>query len=183
MSTSKARGCTKGKIILTLIAVGIVMMLAGSPSQAEAHAGPPLKIGTTENPDAKALARIVLAYLRERVGLGFAWEIFPNEAALDAAYAEGKVHIAVGRLAGSASSELVLSGLPGGVPNGERLGVAIAPWVLADEHYGLVAPALRALLAVIAAEDLATIREAEEREGGRGAAAAARMVLEQRTGR
>ena len=170
-----------------------------------AHGGPPLRLGVTPDPTVSAVARLVLVHLREGVGFAVDWREFPDEGALRAAFAGGKIDIAVGL---TESGDLPSpSPLPGGLPardtrlcsvkacarrwGGEvfllgfpvgpaacaRPALIVARAVLEDLRFGILGKEAARMAAFITREDVAAVRAAAERGGERTATAAARTAL------
>jgi hypothetical protein len=163
-----------------LLAAAFLAVLLGAqaPPAAEAHGGPPLRIGVTADPDQDALGRILLAHLRDGVGYAAGWVAFPDRAAQDAAWAGGKLDIRVGCVdADPAPGAFPLAFATGAPAPCARLGAAVARGVLEDLRFTILGEEIRKLFTALVPADLAAVRAARERGGERAAAAAARDVV------
>ena len=180
--------------------LSVVLCVEKSP----AHGGPPLRIGVTSNQDASAVARLVLVHLREGVGFAVDWREFPDEGALLAAFAGGKIDIAVGipeqgtlpsppsasadcpreLLTGLGEGlrrrwggEAFLLGFPVGPSVCVRPALVVARAVLDDLRFGILGKEAGRLAAFISRDDVIAVRAAAGRGGERAATAAARAAL------
>jgi len=169
-----------------------------------AHGGPPLRLGVIPNPTVSAVARLVLVHLREGVGFAVDWREFPDEAALRAAFAGGRIDIAVGLteaeqplpapLAGadcpreslvavgeglrrSWGGEVFLLGFPVGQAVCALPALIVSRAVLEDLRFGILGKEAGRVAGLITAEDALAVRAATERGGERAAVAAARAAL------
>ena len=189
--------------LLVLICAGLAL-LAVRPDSCLAHGGPPLRLGVTPDPVVSAVARLALVHLREGVGFAVDWREFPDEAALRAAFAGGRIDIAVGLTevgqAGAAQpvaadcpgerlaalgeglrrrwgAEPFLLGLPPGPTACVRPALIVARSVLEDLRFGILGKEAGRMAAFITREDLAAVLKAAERGGERASTAAARTAL------
>lgn len=169
-----------------------------------AHGGPPLRLGTTADPVASAVARLVLVHLREGVGFAVDWREFADEAALRAAFAAGRIDIAIGLTAveqpppaldASADcpretltalgeglrrrwrGEPFLLGFPAGATACVRPALIVSRTVLDDLRFGILGKESGRMTAFITRDDVAAVRAAAGRGGERTATAAARAAL------
>jgi hypothetical protein len=181
-----------------------VALLLALVAPAFAHGGPPLRLGVTTDPALSAVARLVLVHLREGVGFAVDWREYRDDAALQAAFAAGRLDIAVGlthtdRLpqapppGGSCPSallpalredlrvrwgaEVFLLGFPAGPPACVLPALVLSRGVLEDLRFGILGKEAARVAALITREDLAAVRAAFERGGERAATAAARAAL------
>ncbi len=182
-----------------------VAFLAMSAIGGLAHGGPPLRLGVTADPAVSAVsavARLVLVHLREGVGFAVDWREFPDEGALQAAFAAGKIDIAVvmaaagqprtpeldecsretltklGEILGRRwGGEAFLLGFPVGTPPCDRPALIVARAVLEDLRFGILGKEAGRLAAFITREDVAVVRAAAGSGGERAATAAARTAL------
>lgn len=195
---TSARGCLIG-----LICAGLLFFTAGAGS-CHAHGGPPLRLGVTADPVVSAVARLVLVHLREGVGFAVDWREFPDETALRAAFAGGKIDIAIGMpeaeklpspepvpadcpretlavlgegLRRRWGGEAFLLGFPVGSPACARPALIVARAVLEDLRFGILGKEAGRMAAFITRDDVAAVRAAGERGGERSATAAARGAL------
>lgn len=179
-------------------------LFAVNADRSPAHGGPPLRLGVTPDPTVSAVARLVLVHLREGVGFAVDWREFPDEGALRAAFAAGKIDIAIGmtaaenlllpspaaadcRLETLAKSgealrkqwggETFLLGFPVGRSACARPALFVARAVLDDLRFGILGKEAGKMAAFITREDVAAVRIAAERGGERTATAAARASL------
>jgi len=186
-----------------------VFFLAASVVGSLAHGGPPLRVGVTRDPVVSSVARLVLVHLREGVGFAVDWREFPDEAALQAAFAGGRIDIAVGltdpgktltapasadcqseRLAPLAedlrrrwSGEVFLLGFPAGAGACARPALIVSRAVLEDLRFGILRKESGRMAAFITREDVAAVQAAAERGGEREAAAAARFAIDRKGGK
>jgi len=158
----------------------------------------------TRDPAVSAVARFALVHLREGVGFAVDWREFPDETALRAAFAAGRIDIAVGlpdaetlRLATPAGAdcpresltalgegfrrrwagEAFLLGFPVGPSACARPALIVARAVLEDLRFGILGKEAARLAALVTRDDLDAVRAAAERGGERSATAAARALL------
>jgi len=182
---------------------GMLLFAVGADS-CFAHGGPPLRLGVTADPVVSAVARLVLVHLREGVGFAVDWREFPDEAALRAAFAGGKIDIAVGLtevepaapalpvvadcpretlavlgegLRRRWGAEAFLLGLSPGPNACARPALIVARAVLEDLRFGILGKEAGRMAAFITRADVAAVRTAAERGGERAATAAARTAL------
>jgi hypothetical protein len=169
-----------------------------------AHGGPPLRLGVTADPAVSAVARLVLVQLREAVGFAVDWRAFPDETALRAEFAAGRIDIAV-VLASSGPSrsdppagapcppealtlvceglrrgwggEAFLLGFSVGAAACERPALIVSRAVLEDLRFGILGRESGRMAAFITRDDVAAVRAAAGRGGERAATAAARSAL------
>jgi hypothetical protein len=183
-------------------AVAGLLALAASPGAGLAHGGPPLRLGVTGEPSVSAVARLALVHLREGVGFAVDWREFPDEAALRAAFAAGRIDIAVvlaeaGRLRPSTAAdcapdtlallredlgrtwqaEAFLLGFPAGPEGCSRPALIVSRAVLGDLRFGILGKESGRLASFITREDLTAVGAAAGRGGERAATAAAREAL------
>ncbi len=208
MNSSEALSDAEGAIVsrlLRLVAslcfgvVAVALCAGGSL----AHGGPPLRIGVTPDPVVSAVARLALVHLREGVGFAVDWREFPDEAALRAAFAGGKLDIAValaepappaqpqpaadcpretlaalgeglGRRWGG---EAFLLGFSVGPSVCARPALIVSRAVLEDLRFGILRKESGRMAALITREDVAAVRAAAGSGGERTATAAARAAL------
>ena len=190
------------RLILSVCAC-VVFFSVGIPDS-QAHGGPPLRLGVTADPTVSAVARLVLVHLREGVGFAVDWREFPDVTALRAAFAAGRIDIAVGLteteqlppapLAGapcpdeslvlvgaglrkSWGGEVFLLRFPFGPAPCARPALIVARAVLEDLRFGILGKEAGRLAAFITRDDVAAVRAAAERGGERSATAAARAAL------
>jgi len=195
---TSARGCLIG-----LICSGLLLFAVGAGS-CYAHGGPPLRLGVTADPVVSAVARLVLVHLREGVGFAVDWREFPDEAALRAAFAGGKIDIAIGMtevdnlpaplpvpadcpretlaalgdgLRRRWGGEAFLLGFPVGPGACARPALIVARAVLEDLRFGILGKEAGRMAAFITPEDVAAVRTAAGSGGERTATAAARAAL------
>jgi hypothetical protein len=181
-----------------------MVLLVASPGPVFAHGGPPLRLGVTAAPAVAAVARLVLIHLREGVGFAVDWREFAGEAELRAAFAAGRIDIAVGMteaephpspasapadcpretltglgdaLRRSWGGEPFLLGFPVGTAACVRPALIVARAVLADLRFGILGKEAGRMAAFITRDDVAAVRAAAERGGERTATAAARSAL------
>ena len=190
-------------------ACACVFFLAASVVGSLAHGGPPLRVGVTRDPVVSSVARLVLVHLREGVGFAVDWREFPDEAALQAAFAGGRIDIAVGltdpgktltapasadcpseRLAPLAedlrrrwSGEVFLLGFPAGAGACARPALIVSRAVLEDLRFGILRKESARMASFITWEDVAAVQAAAERGGEREAAAAARFAIDRKGGK
>jgi hypothetical protein len=177
-----------------------VLVIAAGAGIAVAHGGPPLRLGVTKEPVISSVARLVLVHLREGVGFAVDWREYPDAAALQAAFAGGKIDIAVGltdpgrfppaedcppeRLAPLTEAlrirwggEVLLLGFPAGSEVCARPALIVSRAVLEDLRFGILGKESARLASLITRDDVAAILLAAERGGERAATAAARAAL------
>lgn len=198
IASTSARDCLIG-----LICAGLLFFTVGAGSS-HAHGGPPLRLGVTADPVVSAVARLVLVHLREGVGFAVDWREFPDEGALRAAFAGGKIDIAIGmteeRILPSPSpvtadcpretltglgedlrqrwgGEAFLLGFPVGPLACERPALIVARTVLEDLRFGILGKEAGRMAAFITRDDVAAVRVAAGSGGERAATAAARTAL------
>ncbi len=186
-----------------LVCAGLLSVVLSADSGL-AHGGPPLRLGVTADLSVSAVARLVLVHLREEVGFAVDWREFPDEAALRAAFAGGKIDIAIGMTAvdnphapASASAECpretlivlgealrqlwggeaFLLGFPTGQAACARLALIVARAVLEDLRFGILGKEAVRMAAFITQGDVAAVRAAAGQGGERAATAAARAAL------
>lgn len=190
-------------------AVACLLFLAAGADSGFAHGGPPLRLGVTADPAVSAVARLVLAHLREGVGFAVDWREFPDEAGLKAAFSGGKIDIAVGLpeagqfLSVPASAdcprenlaplveglrriwggEAFLLGFPVGPESCRRPALIIARAVLDDLRFGILGKEAGRMAQIITRQDVDIVRTAAEHGGERAAMAAARAALAAKAGR
>ena len=189
-------------IICLIIAAALNVFASASP--VIAHGGPPLRLGVTADPVVSAVARLVLVHLREGVGFAVDWREFPDEATLRAAFAGGKIDIAIGMtgegILPSASpapadcpretlnalaaalrqrwgGEAFLLGFPDGPAACARPALIVSRAVLEDLRFGILGKEAGRMAAFITRDDVSAVRAAAERGGERNATAAARAAL------
>ena len=194
--------------VRTLVCAGALLLCAGD-GPAFAHGGPPLRLGVTTDPAVSAVARLVLVHLREGVGFAVDWREFPDEAALRAAFAAGRIDIAVGvtdpgSLPATVPSatdcpgasltalsdglrrrwggEVFLLGFPSGPSACVRPALIVARAVLEDLRFGILGKESGRMAVFITRDDVAAVRAAAERDE-RSAIVAARVVLAAKTKR
>ena len=182
----------------------VLAFLALSPGHSLAHGGPPLRLGVTADPAVSAVARLVLVHLREGVGFAVDWREFPDEAALQAAFAGGKIDIAVGltqpqRLSApppaaavcARESLVVLAedlhrrwggqvfmlDFPAAAAACERPALIVARAVLEDLRFGILGKEAARLAGFLTRDDVAAVRAASGRGDERAVIAAARAGL------
>ena len=180
-----------------------LLILAGA-GVCNAHGGPPLRLGVSRDAAVSAIARLVLLHLREGVGFAVEWREFPDEAALRAAFAAGKIDLALGR-----TEEEPRAAVPPGVTDCPREALAllgedvrrrwggepfllgfslrtaacapavliVARTVLEDLRFGILAKEAGRVAALITPADVAAVRAAAASGGERAATAAARAAL------
>lgn len=184
-------------------AVLVFLVLLVWHAGAFAHGGPPLRIGVTRDPSLSALGRLALVHLREGVGFAVTWQVHPDESALRAAFAAGKVDIAVAlpdpgdlppgppgqecaaealdrvRIALRArwGAEAYAVGFAAGSVPCLRPALVVARGVLEDLRFGILGKETARLAASVTAGDVAAVSNAEVQGGERAAVAAARAVL------
>lgn len=187
-----------------------LLLLAASARGSFAHGGPPLRLGLTRDPAASAVARLVMVHLREGVGFAVDWREFPDEGALQAAFAGGTIDIAVGLTAAgghppvaqggadcpretlvllgeglrrSWGAEAFLLGFPNGSAACERAALLVSRVVLEDLRFGILGKEVGRLAALVTRQDVDAVRTAAGRGGDRAAMAAARSALAAKAGR
>lgn len=200
---AQAIGAGLSVFLAGLACAGVLFWPAGA-SRCLAHGGPPLRLGVAADPVVTAVARLVLVHLREGVGFAVDWREFPDEAALKAAFAGGRIDIAVGLTAFAQNpvtppavaecpqetlvvlgedlrrrwgTSVFLLGLPPGPTGCARPALIVARAVLEDLRFGILGKEAARLAAFITREDVAAVRSAVERGGERAATAAARAAL------
>jgi hypothetical protein len=199
-----SRGATVPRLrFVGLICTAVLLAQMGA-AVCRAHGGPPLRLGVSGDPVVSAVARLALVHLREGVGFAVDWREFPDEAAVRAAFAGGKVDIAVivteegspafapsgaaacppERLAAIGeglrqrwAGEAFLLDLPRGPAPCARPALIVSRVVLADLRFGILGKEAARLAAAVTPEDIAAVLAAAERGGERAATAAARAVL------
>jgi hypothetical protein len=180
-----------------------LLFLLAPTSEVLAHGGPPLRIGVTADAGLSAVGRLALVHLREGVGFAVAWQVHPDDKALRAALAAGKLDIAIalpepgdlprgapGMECAAADFDRVRAALrarwgaevfPLGFALGEapcrRPALIVARGVLEDLRFGILGKEAARLAAGVTAADVAGVRAAEARGGERAAVAAARAAL------
>jgi len=180
-----------------------VLFLAVAADSGLAHGGPPLRLGVTRDAAVSAVARLVLAHLREGVGFAVDWREFPDEAGLKAAFVAGRIDIAVivatpGQVPTSTTSadcprealaqlvedlrriwagEAFLLGFPSGPETCRRPVLILARAVLEDLRFGILGKEAGRIAAFLTREDVAAVRAAAAGGGERAATAAARAAL------
>jgi len=203
------RGCGVNCLRIIGQALACALFLAVSADSGFAHGGPPLRLGVTVDPAVSAVARLVLAHLREGVGFAVDWREFPDEAGLQAAFAGGRIDIAVGltdagqfptvpasadcprenlallveALRRTWGGEAFLLGFPSGAAACRRPALIIARAVLDDLRFGILGKEAGRMAAIIARQDVELVQKAFERGGDRAAMAAARSALAAKAGR
>lgn len=163
-----------------LLAAALVAVWLLAPRPGAAHGGPPLRIGVPlAQADAVALGRLALTHLRDGVGYAVDWRPFPDAAARDAAFAAGRLDIAVGSPAPAARAgeRLVTLPLPAGTATGDRAGAVVSAKVLDDVRFTILPAELEKLFGSLVPEDLAAVTAAERAGGDRAAAGAARDIV------
>lgn len=194
--------------VIVRVLVSLLFLAAGVGSSF-AHGGPPLRLGVTVDPAVSAVARLVLARLREGVGFAVDWREFPDEEGLKTAFAGGRIDIAVGLaeagrfpsvpapadcprenlqllaegLRRSWGGEAFLLGFPIGPEACRRPALIIARVVLDDLRFGILGKEAGRMAALITRQDVDIVRTAAERGGERAAMAAARSALAAKAGR
>ncbi|HWR98336.1 MAG TPA: hypothetical protein VN317_07915 [Candidatus Methanoperedens sp.] len=194
------------RCFLLLSFSALILSLVPRVATVYGHGGPPLRLGVTGDPDVAATGRLALVHLREGVGLAVDWREFPDETALHAAFAAGKIDVAVvaAGFAGAARPGAdcapdaqprlreELRGRWGGEAYLLRFSPAAAPClrpalvvsraVLADLRFGILGREAERFAASVAPEDVAAVRAAGARGGERAATAAARAALSAKGG-
>ena len=147
---------------------------------------------------------MVLVHLREGVGFAVDWREFPDESALRAAFAGGRIDIAVGltededpasaspvaaecprdRLAALGEGlrrrwggEAFLLELPPGPTGCARPALIVSRTVLEDLRFGILRKESARMASLITREDVVAVRDAAGSGGERAATAAARAAL------
>ena len=195
------------RIIIPALVTALFLAVTGG--NGFAHGGPPLRLGVTADPAVSAVARLVLAHLREGVGFAVDWREFPDEAGLKAAFSGGRIDIAVGltaagqfppALASAAcpsenlaplveglrrtwGGEAFLFGFPSGAEACRRPALIISRAVLDDLRFGILGKEAGRMAAFITRQDMDIVRTAAERGGERAAMTAARSALAAKAGR
>ena len=186
-----------------LICAGL-LLIAVSAERCLAHGGPPLRLGVTADPVVSAVARLVLVHLREGVGFAVDWREFPDETALRAAFAGGRIDIAIAvtgtedpssptpvpadcpseKLAVLGESlrrrwggEAFLLGHSVGPSACVRPALIVSRAVLDDLRFGILRKEAGRMAAFITREDVTAVRSAAGSGGERTATAAARAAL------
>ncbi|MHB8834616.1 MAG: hypothetical protein ACYC9Y_02775 [Candidatus Methylomirabilia bacterium] len=186
------------------------LFLALSFGVCQAHGGPPLRVGVSPDPTVTAVARLVLVHLREGVGFAVDWREFPDEQALQAAFARGAIDIAVGVTDGGTlpaspdpgadcprekltllgdglrrrwGGETFLLGLPVGPAACALPALIVSRTVLEDLRFGILGKEAVRMAAFITRDDVAAVRAAAGSGGERAATAAARAALAAKTKR
>jgi hypothetical protein len=190
------------------VALALLLQQAGAVLPALAHGGPPLRLGVVAgDPDAAAVARLALVHLREGVGFAVDWREFPDEEALRAAFAAGRLDIAAtvsapagaptagapcppaalaglrGEVRGRWGGEAFLLGVPVGAGPCARCALVVSRTVLEDLRFTILGREMERLAAAVTPEDLAAVRAAAVSGGERAATAAARAALAARAGK
>jgi len=188
---------------LGMICACAVIFALGA-ARCEAHGGPPLRLGVTPDMTVSAVGRLVLVHLREGVGFAVDWREFPDETALRAAFAAGRIDIAIGATAAEQlpsltpagadcsretlavlgdglrrrwGGEAFLLGFPVGLAACVRPALIVSRTVLEDLRFGILAKESARIAAFITRDDVAAVRAAAGSGGERAATAAARAAL------
>jgi hypothetical protein len=179
------------------LAVALHLIFA---TQVSSHGGPPLRIGVTREPATTALGRLLLAHLREGVGFGVDWRAFADEHALRAAFAAGRIDIAVGVTASEGTTaarecppetlarlldglrrlwggEGFLMGFPRDGASCARNALIVSRVVLEDLRFGILGREAARFSSIVTREDVVAVQAASGRGGERAAAAAARAAM------
>jgi hypothetical protein len=147
----------------------------------------------------------VLSQLREGVGFGVDWREFRDEASLRAAFAAGRIDIAVGATAPGAppgspgdcspealtglrdglsrqwGGEVFVLGFSAGAPPCQRPALIVSRAVLEDLRFGILGREAARFAAAVTLEDVTAVQAAAGRGGERAAAAAAREAMAARS--
>lgn len=181
--------------------------LAAGAGVCLAHGGPPLRLGVTAEAAVLATGRLALVHLREGVGFAVEWREFEDQAALRAAFAAGRLDIAVvltradpaaaaaadcpratlerlgEELSRSWQAAVFLLQGPSGPEGCGRPALIVSRGVLDDPRFGILGKEAARLAAATTRQDLAAVSGAQERGGERAATAAARAALAAKAGR